>query len=142
MSKLQVWLFGNPDFNPDALPLKLLPELQQRLPSFDLIIKDPNEEWRLSKKLIIIDTVQGIKKITTFTSLDQFQNAPNITVHDFDLLTNLKWLSKLKKLPPFLIIGLPAGISKKEAFNKIIAILTPISFSGSGKRSSCTDHTP
>lgn len=115
MPKPQIWLFGNIDFAPDALPLKLQADLQKALPDFDFIVKDPNEEWDLPPKLIIIDTVQGLDKITTFTSLDQFQNTPNITVHDFDLLTNLKWLAKLDKLPPFLIIGLPAELEDLPA---------------------------
>ena len=119
----QVWLFGNPDFAPDALPLRLQTDLQKNLPNFDFIVKDPNEEWDLPPKLIIIDTVQGLDKITTFTSLDQFQKTPNITVHDFDLLTNLQWLAKLKKLPPFLIIGLPADVNKTEALRKIVSLL-------------------
>ena len=121
--KPQIWLFGNPDFTPDALPLKLKDALQKRLPNFYFIIKDPNEEWELPEKLIIIDTIQGLDKITTFTSLNQFQNAPRLTVHDFDLLTNLRWLAKLKKLPPFLIIGLPVKTQKRETIDKIVAIL-------------------
>jgi len=123
MPKPQVWLFGNPDFTPDALPIKLRDALQKRLPNFDFIIKDPNEEWDLPKKMIIIDTVQGIKKITTFTSLDQFQNAPRLTLHDFDLLTNLKWLAKLKKLPSFLIIGLPVKAPQQKTIAEVSAIL-------------------
>ncbi len=121
--KPQVWLFGNPDFTPDALPLRLLPKLARRLPNFEFVVKDPNEEWTLPEKLIIIDTILNLKEVTPFTSLDDFQNAPRLTVHDFDLLTNLKWLAKLKKLPPFLIIGLPVKAQKQEATDKIVAIL-------------------
>lgn len=124
MSKPQVWLFGNPDFAPDALPLKLKADLQSHLPDFEFVIKDPNEEWDLPQKLIIIDTVQGIDKITIFNSLEQFQNTPRLTLHDFDLLTNLKWLAKLKKLPPLLIIGLPMKAQKQKALDKISEILT------------------
>lgn len=123
MPKPQVWLFGNPDFAPDALPLKLQASLKKRLPHFEFVTKDPNEEWRLPKKLIIIDTVQGLSKITTFTSLDQFQKNPRLTMHDFDLLTNLMWLDKLKKLPPFLIIGLPAKASQQEITGEVTDIL-------------------
>ncbi len=121
-----VWVFGNPDFAPDALPLKILPALKRRLPEREFIVKDPHEEWNLPRKLVIIDTVRGIDAVTTFTSLDQFKKTPRLTVHDFDLLTNLKWLAKLNKLPPFLIIGLPPDIPADKAAAEITGLLRRI----------------
>jgi len=120
--KQKIFIFGNPDFAPDALPLKILPELKKRLPNLEFIIKDPNEDFDLPEKLIIIDTVQGIKKLTVFNSLDQFTNTPNLTMHDFDLGMELKWLAKLKKLPPFAIIGIPMG-AEENIINEIETIL-------------------
>jgi len=134
---MQVFIFGNPDYEPDALPLKILPELKKRLPAFDFIIKNPNEDLPngqatpvrtehcsvLTEKLIIIDTIQGIKKVTTFTSLDQFESTPRLTMHDFDLGMKLKWLAKLKKLPPSLIIGVPMGGDEQKIIEKIAIIL-------------------
>jgi hypothetical protein len=119
----QVWLFGNIDFEPDKLPLKIEPKLTAAFPEINFIIKDPNEEWDLPDKLIIIDTVFGLKEITTFESLDDFGDSPRVTMHDFDLLTNLKWLAKLKKLPPFLIIGVPPTISEPVAIKQIRELL-------------------
>ena len=119
MNKPQIWLFGNIDFEPDKLPLKLAPELIDIFPQFEFVIKDPNETWRMPDKLIIIDTVLGLKKITTFTSLHDFSDTPRITMHDFDLLTNLKWLAKLKKLPPFLIIGIPPDMLEVDVLKEM-----------------------
>jgi len=126
MSKSQVWLFGNPDLKQDSLPLKVLPALKKRLPDTKFIIKDPNEEWDMPDYLTIIDTIHGIKEITVFTSLKDFSIVPRLTMHDFDLLTNLRWLAKLNKLPPFTIIGLPMNIPKQEAQNKIVSILNSV----------------
>lgn len=123
MKTRDVWLFGNPDFAPDALPVTLYPELRKRLPQYRFIMKDPNEEWELSDGLTMIDTVYGITTVQRFTSLDMFSNAPNVTVHDFDALANLKWLSKLNRLPPVTIIGLPPSCAKQEALEGIIKIL-------------------
>lgn len=123
MNKQPIWVFGNPDFAADALPLKILPLLQAALPQFEFITKDPNEEWQMPKKLIIIDTVIGLKKTTTFTSLSDFTDHPRLTTHDFDLLTNLRWLAKLNKLPPFVIIGLPPNIDTRLASKNVAAIL-------------------
>ncbi len=119
-----IWVFGNPDYAPDALPLQLIPDLKKQFPNIHFITKDPNEEWDLPKHLTIIDTIQGIEEITTFTSLKHFTSAPNITMHDFDLLTNLRWLEKLDKLPPFFIIGIPPVIKKELALKRITEILT------------------
>lgn len=120
---MEIWLFGNSDLDSDNLPLKLLPELKKRLPGVQFVLKDPNEEWDdIPNPLIIIDTVQGIKDVTVFTDLNQFQSTPRVTVHDFDLDMKLRWLQKLKKLPPFTIIGTPAH----SQISKIIQDITTI----------------
>lgn len=121
--KREVWLFGNPDFDKDSLPVKIATNLEERLTDFTFVIKDPHEEWAMPEKLIIVDTVQGIKEVKVFTSLNDFANSPRVTMHDFDLITNLKWLNKLGKLPPFLIIGVPADINEESAVKEIVNIL-------------------
>lgn len=121
--KQKIFVFGNPDFEPDALPLKILPELKKRLPNLEFIVKDPNEDFDFPEKLIIIDTVQGIKKLTLFNSLDQFANTPHLTMHDFDLGMKLKWLAKLKKLPPFTIIGIPMHAKAEKVIEPVITLL-------------------
>jgi hypothetical protein len=135
-----VWLFGNPDLDSDNLPLKLLPELKKRLPGVEFKVMDPNDDWDFlsppyeggakgrsetdaDNRLIIIDTVQGIKEVTVFTDLNQFQSTPRVTVHDFDLGMKLRWLQKLKKLPPFVIIGIPAHSQVSEIVLDITAIV-------------------
>lgn len=123
---MTVWIFGNPDYEPDALPLKILPALKQQLPDLEFVIKDPNEDWELPERLIILDTVQGIERVTQFTSLAQFSGGARTTVHDFDLGMKLAWLAKLKKLPPFVIIGIPMGAGEKEVIDEVIAILREI----------------
>lgn len=123
MLKSEIWIFGNPDLKQDSLPLNILPQLQKKLPDTEFIVKDPNEEWDLPKHLTIIDTIHDLKKITTFTSLKDFAIVPRLTMHDFDLLTNLRWLSKLNKLPPFTIIGIPLKEKEDAAIKKIVSIL-------------------
>ncbi|HBE90701.1 MAG TPA: hypothetical protein DDW41_05845 [Candidatus Andersenbacteria bacterium] len=145
MKKKQVWLFGNPDFAPDALPLKILPTLKQQLPQFDFIVKDPHEEWILPPRLIIIDTIKGIKSPLVVTSLDAFKNSPRITMHDFDLITNLRWLAKLRRLPPFVIIGLPMDYNLTATLTFVtnqLAALNSNSLPENEPHSSCTGHKP
>ena len=127
MQQQPVWVFGNPDFPPDALPLRILPTLQQKLPQFEFIVKDPHEEWTLPSRLIIIDTIKGLKSPQTFRSLDAFKLSPRVTLHDFDLITNLRWLAKLNRLPPFIIIGLPVRITPPAALAAVIRKLNQVS---------------
>lgn len=123
---MTVWIFGNPDYEPDALPLKILPVLEKQLPDLEFIIKDPNEDWGLPERLIIIDTVQGIDRVTKFESLAQFASGARTTMHDFDLGMKLQWLAKLKKLPPFVIIGLPMGAREAEIVDEAVTALREI----------------
>ncbi|MFH0952542.1 MAG: hypothetical protein V1838_05200 [Patescibacteria group bacterium] len=116
---MEIWVFGNPDLAKDFLPIKLLPKLREVYPQHDFIIQDPNEEWAMPEKLFIIDTVDGLDKVKTFNSLDEFQKTPRVTMHDFDLGTQLQFLKKLKKLPPFVIFGVPVGLSEKKVFEQL-----------------------
>lgn len=120
---MEIWLFGNPDLNSDSLPLKILPQLKKLYPKVNFIIQDPLEEWPLPPELFIIDTVQGLKKMEVFTTLEKFQPAPRVTIHDFDLGTQLNWLKKLGVLPKFTIFGIPENISETDALNQLNSLL-------------------
>ncbi|MEK9175153.1 MAG: hypothetical protein AAB795_01015 [Patescibacteria group bacterium] len=120
---MKVFVFGNWELDFDSTPLKILPELKKMFPKIDFEIKDPNEDWDIPDGLIIIDTVLGIDKITIFDSIKDFSQAPNITMHDFDVYANLKFLDKLDKLKKIKIIGVPSTTSEKEAIEKIFPIL-------------------
>jgi len=117
-----VWVFGNPDLEIDALPIALMPEFERRYPHLAFSVHDPNEDFDMPEHLLIIDTVQGIDRVTTFDSIEAFADTPHVTMHDFDLGMKLKWLAKLKKLPPFTLIGVPMG-GEREL---VLAQLEPI----------------
>ena len=106
---MQVFVFGNPDLTEDSLPLRLLPKLREQFPQLEFIMVDPNEEWDVPAELLVIDTAQGIKEVTVFDSLEKFETAPRLTMHDFDALTNLRYLQKLGKIKKIKVIGLPPG---------------------------------
>lgn len=124
---MEVWLFGNPDLSADSLPVRLQQQLAVALPQFDFVICDPLDEWPKKDELLIIDTVMGLKDIKIFTSLKDFEQTPLVTLHDFDLKTELEFRAKLGKLPPFTIIGLPVGFSEADALEKIKLILSQYS---------------
>lgn len=117
---MTIFVFGNPDLSFDSLPLQILPKLHHQFPKINFKVLDPNEEWQLPDNLIVIDTVIGLNKPKIFTSLDHFDQSPHISLHDFDVLTNLRYLQKLGKLKKITIFGLPPDFSKPSAMNFLI----------------------
>lgn len=118
-----IFIFGNPDLNFDSLPLKILPFLKAKFPDINFEIKDPNEELEAPEELTIIDTIEGIDQIKIFDGLENFIGHPHVSLHDFDLYSQLKYLKKLGKLKRIKIIGLPPILSEKEAIKEVSAIL-------------------
>ncbi len=121
---MKVFIFGNIDLQNDSLPLRILPALKKEFPNIQFEIKDPNEEWDSeSEELVILDTAVGIRDVEVFNSLEIFTKIPNITMHDFDALTNLRYLQKLGKIKKVKIIAVPPGMLESEAIKKVSATL-------------------
>ena len=123
MQTKTIFIFGNLELEMDSLPLRILPELQKAFPSINFEIKDPNEEWVVPEKLIIIDTAVGLKKVKVFEDLDSFDSSPRLTMHDFDALANLRYLKKLGRLKEIKIIGLPPDMSESEAIESVVKVI-------------------
>ena len=117
---MTIFIFGNPDLPMDALPLRLVPQLQARFPQHEFLIKDPNEEWEVPEKLIVIDTVKGIESVQVFHGLDAFSRAPRVSMHDFDALTQMRLLQKIGQLKEVAIIGVPPDIGQQPALELVI----------------------
>jgi len=133
----------------DNIALRILPKLQKRFPLIQFIHKDPLENWVLDneepsgrrlndrqicdqesekEKIVIIDAVKGISKVTVFDGLENFTAAhKRMTMHDFDLYDELALLQKLKKLPKVAIIGIPWGESEKDIWNDLLKTIQSIS---------------
>ena len=91
-----IHIFGNPLLDFDNLPIKLAPKLQKLFPKIDFVIADPNENLEpINKELIIIDTIEDIKKVTLINDLEKLQINKAYSLHDFDLAFNLKLLKKI-----------------------------------------------
>lgn len=120
-----VYVLGNPLVNIDSYPIKLLPKLRKLCPLYNFEILDPTEELQLedSQDITLIDSVVGIDKVTIFNDLGYFAYSPRVTVHDYDLLVNLKLMQKLGKLKNFTIIGVPTKGNEAKILNVIINFL-------------------
>ena len=120
---MDIWVFGNPDLPEDALPLAILPDLRRRFPEHRFCVQDPLEEWDMPERLVIIDVVRGIDHVKTFSDVDAFEDAPRVTLHDFDLVMKLRWLKKLQKLPPTIILGVPGDYTRAAALGELTTLL-------------------
>lgn len=77
----------------------------------DYVLVKPNEDLPFTgkKRVVILDTIQGIGKVTLFdqTSLDKLVVSRGTSAHDYDLGFQLKYLKKLRKIEEVMIIGIP-----------------------------------
>lgn len=108
---MNIYIFGNTIVPEDAGAVKMLPKLQKQFPDISFIHSDPTGNWwKGDTALTIIDTVQGIHKVTVFTSLELIEETQSLTVHDYDLYMDLKLMMKLGKIKSFQIIGVPTNV--------------------------------
>jgi hypothetical protein len=114
-----IFVFGNEDLQEDNLPLRILPQLKDKFPEIDFVLKDANEEWEVEKEeeIIVLDTAVGIKEVMIFDNLEKFSKTPRVGMHDFDALTNLRYLQKLGRIKKIKIIAVPQSMSETEAIN-------------------------
>jgi hypothetical protein len=122
----EVFVFGNEDLEEDNLPFRILLKLQQKFPNIDFVVKDPNEEWEVPEEIVVLDTAVGIKEVAVFDSLGKFSKVPRVGMHDFDALTNLRYLTKLGKIKKIKIIAVPQGMNEQEALKQVGEILKKI----------------
>jgi hypothetical protein len=107
---MKISIFGNSDLVDDNAAYKLIPQLKKQYPQAEILVEDPaggleppaDGEW------FIVDTCQGIDKLTEFDDLDQFADARRVSVHDYEVITELKLLKKLGKIKKLKIIAVPA----------------------------------
>lgn len=104
---MKISVFGNPDLDKDNAAIKLIPQLKKQYPQAEIVVEDPTEGLKPADDWLIVDVCQGITKMTEFTDPDQFTSARRISVHDYDLATELKLLKKLGKIKKLKIICVP-----------------------------------
>ncbi len=124
---MQISIFGNPDLDKDNLPVQILPELKKIFPQVSFAHLDPYEfDLPPDNPWIIIDTVQGLKKVSLLKP-EQIRTAVSrTTLHDFDLTWQLQLIQKVKKNIAIHIIGIPMGYDKDKALKETAAILSTL----------------
>ena len=108
---MKVYVFGNIDVPEDNLAILAAKTLKKKLPGINFIFVSPNQDVPFvdEKKVIILDSVQGIDQVELIagSDLEKLLSSPRGSVHDFDLGFQLKYLKKLGKIGEVYIIGLP-----------------------------------
>jgi hypothetical protein len=121
----RILIFGSPLVERDSLPLKLMDELRARFPKIEFKEFDPNENLENEgRSLNIIDTVEGIDRVTLITNIDAIKTSRLYSMHDFDLGYSLKLLKKLNYLDSVKIFGVPMKIKKNEALKQLTALIS------------------
>jgi len=118
-----IYLVGNLLVEEDNLPLKLKPDLEKAFPDVQFREYDPTEDLpEDTEKLIIIDTVEGLKKPQIFTDIDAFASQKTYSMHDFDLGWSLKLYKKLRMFKTIKIIGIPSNFTLKNSLEVFKAV--------------------
>lgn len=117
---MKISVFGNPDLKDDNAGIKLIPWLKKKYPKAEIKIEDPSGGMIPPKagEWLIVDVCQGVKTMTEFEDLDQFETVRRVSVHDYEVATELKLLKKLGKIKKLKIIAVPRGIIPKQVLRK------------------------
>ena len=120
---MTILIFGKPDLLQDSVPLKILPRLSKQFPKIEFKVIDPNEDWSIPEDITVIDTVINIKEPKIFSDIESFSLPPRLTMHDFDALTNMKYLKKIGKIKKIKIIGIPPEMPEDTVLEFLTATL-------------------
>lgn len=104
---MTVYVFGNVDDASDRIALETANFLKGKIPGVEFKVIFLNEDLPDEEKLVLLDAVSGIKKVTLIKNINKIIVDKKTTVHDFDLGFQLKYLQKIGKLKSVIIIGLP-----------------------------------
>lgn len=121
----RILVFGNILLKKDNLPLRILGRLRKKFPEIEFKEFDPTESFEEEgRELLIIDAVEGIRKVTVITDMGSIAFKRGSSVHDFDLGYSLRLLKKLGYIDSVTIFGVPMKISEDEALRQLSNAIT------------------
>lgn len=134
--KKTIYFLGNDYSASDNSLFIITPILEKELSGFDFVHLDPSEELPsfTDKKLLLIDTVININRVTLYRDPDKFILSPRNSVHDYDLPLNLRIMQKLGKLKEMIIIGIPPDKTDRKTINQIKKLILTYNFRFNRKR--------
>jgi Ni,Fe-hydrogenase maturation factor len=123
---MKIYVFGNEDVVSDRIPKVILENIKKDLGgTVNFQFVKPNEEFLVDQEehVVILDSVKGLEAPALLTEADvtKLELSPRVSVHDYDLSFQLKYLKKLGKIKKVSIIGIPYG--KEVAYSPIQLIV-------------------
>ena len=93
----------------DSRAIEVARELENSIEGISFVFVSPNEDVPFAdeRRVVILDTVQGIQDVALIEGVDGVILPPRGSVHDFDLALQLRYLKKLGKLGEVTVIGIP-----------------------------------
>jgi Ni,Fe-hydrogenase maturation factor len=136
----KIFVFGNPLVKEDSIALLAAKELEKKFSNFEFEqIESLNDLPEIPKELVILDCAEGIEKIEILHDLKKLRGEKKVSLHDFDLATELLLLEKIGKLKgkKICVIAIPKKMPLKKAVNACAILL-----SKSVLNRKCRGHKP
>jgi Ni,Fe-hydrogenase maturation factor len=122
---VKVLVFGNPLVSKDSLALKMLPALAKKFPQIEFREFDSAENLEdEGRDIILLDSAEGVGKVTLLEDLDNLGTGKIYSMHDFDLALTLKILKKMGMIDRVRIIAVPSSLSLSRATDGASRILS------------------
>ena len=111
-----VFVAGNPLVKEDSLALKVAEELGKELTEVEFKAIDSLDEIEeIPDNLCIIDVAKGLEKVEVVKDLEKLQELKLVSLHDFDIGTELLLFKKIGKVKNVTIIAIPLGYNLMKA---------------------------
>ena len=124
----RIFVFGNPLLEEDSIALKVAEELRKKKEFKEFSfgeIESLSDLKEIPSEIVILDCAEGIEKIETISDLRHLQAEKKISLHDFDLGTELLLLEKIGKLKgkKIRIIAVPQEMGLGAAVKAVSILL-------------------
>jgi hypothetical protein len=130
IDRMVIYVFGNEYVAEDKRAIEVARALEGTIEGISFVFVDPNEDVPFvdERHVVILDTVQGIRDVTLVEGdgIDGLILSPRVSVHDFDLTCQLRYLKKLNKLGKITMTGIPQEgevdyLRIQSIFRKLVA---------------------
>ena len=126
---MTIYYFGNSLIEIDSMVPSIIQTVRGHFPHIEFRHTDPTEQWwEGNQNPVLIDTVVGLKTVSLFHDLNDFEQLhTRITPHDYDLLMDLALMKKIHKIDSFTLIGVPEKGDKQSIAHDVIQAIFSLS---------------
>lgn len=120
---VKVLCFGNPNFEEDALALKVGRKLRGKIRGIEFVECGMDDKLlgEEAGEFLVLDVVKGISGVR-FVEPEELKPARTITAHDIDVSFYIRLLAKDGKM--IRIIGIPEGMETRKAAEDVRKLIS------------------